>query len=79
LPLAQQINISTMKTNPFNLCKECLHKHNCVLTDQKDKVFSCSEFDEEIGVELPRSEVPISEEYLEERYERQNAALQMAG
>ena len=35
-------------TNQFNLCRECKHINNCVLTNQKEKVFSCSEFDEKL-------------------------------
>lgn len=33
--------------NHFNICPSCLHRNNCVLTAQKDKVWSCSEFDEQ--------------------------------
>lgn len=32
--------------NHFNICPSCLHRNNCALTAQKDKVWSCSEFDE---------------------------------
>lgn len=35
-----------MKSNNFNLCPICTHNYSCVLTDQKDLVRSCSEFDE---------------------------------
>lgn len=34
--------------NHFNICPSCIHRNNCVLTAQKDKVWSCSEFDEEM-------------------------------
>lgn len=68
-----------MKTNHFNLCKGCMHINNCVLTNQKEKVFSCSEFDEKIEMELPSTEELVAQEGLQERYERQNASLQMAG
>jgi hypothetical protein len=34
-----------MKTNNYNPCMECAHINTCVLTSQKEKVFSCSEFD----------------------------------
>jgi hypothetical protein len=40
-----------MKTNNFNLCRECTHINSCVLTSQKEKVFSCSEFDEKAEVQ----------------------------
>ncbi|MDG5491186.1 hypothetical protein [Psychroserpens sp. SPM9] len=33
--------------NHFNICPSCMHRNSCVLTAQKDKVWSCSEFDEE--------------------------------
>ncbi|WP_452221233.1 hypothetical protein [Lacinutrix salivirga] len=32
--------------NNFNICPSCIHKDSCVLTNQKDMVWSCSEFDE---------------------------------
>jgi len=35
--------------NQFNICPSCMHRNNCVLTAQKDKVWSCSEFDEAIS------------------------------
>jgi hypothetical protein len=35
-----------MKANHFNICPSCIHSNYCVLTAQKDKVWSCSEFDE---------------------------------
>ncbi|MFC0604770.1 hypothetical protein [Winogradskyella pulchriflava] len=34
--------------NHFNICPSCIHRDECVLTEQKDKVWSCSEFDEEL-------------------------------
>jgi len=33
--------------NPFNICPNCNHFNSCVLTSQKDKVWSCSEYDEQ--------------------------------
>ena len=35
-----------MSMNHFNICPGCIHRNTCVLTMQKDKVWSCSEFDE---------------------------------
>ncbi|MBR9845577.1 MAG: hypothetical protein GYB35_05435 [Algicola sp.] len=32
--------------NHFNICLSCMHRNYCVLTVQKDKVWSCSEYDE---------------------------------
>jgi len=34
-----------MKTTVINICQDCLHLKTCVLTSQKDKVSSCSEFE----------------------------------
>lgn len=45
--------------NHINICPSCLHVSSCVLTTQKDKVWSCSEYDEK-GFEenhLPENEV----------------------
>lgn len=33
--------------NHFNICPSCVHRNDCVLTAQKDKVWSCSEYDEQ--------------------------------
>ena len=30
----------------FNLCNQCYHAKSCILTHAKNKVSSCSEFDE---------------------------------
>lgn len=35
-----------MKSNQFNICPSCKHITTCVLTDRKDLVWSCSEYDE---------------------------------
>ena len=35
-----------MKTNPLNLCSICLNNTACVLTHAKEKVWSCSDFEE---------------------------------
>ncbi|WP_161792625.1 hypothetical protein [Psychroserpens damuponensis] len=32
--------------NHFNICSSCMHCNSCVLTEQKEKVWSCSEFDD---------------------------------
>ena len=34
--------------NHINICPSCMHRNSCVLTAQKDKVWSCSEFDEDL-------------------------------
>ena len=46
--------------NQFNICPSCIHLHNCVLTAQKDKVWSCSEYDETqpSNVDLIKAEQP---------------------
>lgn len=38
-----------MKANPFNICPTCGHRDTCVLTQQKNQVWSCSEYDEEVS------------------------------
>lgn len=40
-----------MNLNKPNLCPACIHKKVCVLTSQKESVWSCSEYEEydEIG------------------------------
>jgi hypothetical protein len=49
--------------NHINICPSCVHLKNCVLTAQKDKVWSCSEYEEEdlhskviIKVKTPQNE-----------------------
>ncbi len=37
--------------NHINICPSCMHRNSCVLTAQKDKVWSCSEFDEDLSNE----------------------------
>ena len=32
--------------NDVNICPSCKHFNHCVLTEQKDKVWSCSEYEE---------------------------------
>ena len=54
IALAHPLSYGRCKTliyfnmNHFNICPSCIHRNNCVLTAQKDKVWSCSEFDEDI-------------------------------
>ncbi|QHI39298.1 hypothetical protein IMCC3317_47080 [Kordia antarctica] len=50
-----------MKSNPFNICPTCIHKNTCVLTAQKDQVWSCSEFEETV-VMMQQSTTNISNE-----------------
>ncbi len=35
-----------MKTNFLNICSICIHNTACVLTDTKEKVWSCCDFEE---------------------------------
>lgn len=51
--------------NHFNICPSCLHKNSCVLTEQKAKVWSCSEFDELIPNETVSKTVQLPENSLE--------------
>lgn len=39
-------NYMSMKPKQFNICPSCKHKATCVLTRQKNLVWSCSEYDE---------------------------------
>ncbi|TVZ26890.1 hypothetical protein JM83_1888 [Gillisia sp. Hel_I_86] len=55
-----------MKSNLFNICPTCVHRETCVLTQQKNQVWSCSEYDEE-GLELnhldnSRPSIPIEDQ-----------------
>lgn len=34
--------------NNISICPSCIYRNNCVLTMQKDKVWSCSEYDKEV-------------------------------
>ena len=34
-----------MKTTDLNICPDCVHFKTCVLTTQKEKVWSCSEYE----------------------------------
>ncbi|MEZ4792429.1 MAG: hypothetical protein R2783_02850 [Gelidibacter sp.] len=53
-------NNEVMTTNPFNICPTCAHIHTCVLTEMKEKVWSCSEYDdaqpEHKTIEKPKPE-----------------------
>lgn len=52
------LNVIEMSVNQFNICPSCVHRKTCVLTSQKDKVWSCSEYDEgalETTFRLPNS------------------------
>lgn len=42
----------------FRLCQECMHIKSCVLTNQKENVFSCSEFDEKLDAEFKKTKFP---------------------
>jgi hypothetical protein len=44
--------------NHINICPSCIHRNICVLTAQKEKVWSCSEFDEEVSNISSREIVP---------------------
>ncbi|GEQ86299.1 hypothetical protein ULMS_18070 [Patiriisocius marinistellae] len=43
-----------MKLNQVNICPSCIYKDTCVLTMQKNKVWSCSEYEE--GSEIFKTE-----------------------
>lgn len=46
LPIYELLIINFYHMNHFNICPNCIHLNDCCLTAQKDKVWSCSEFDE---------------------------------
>lgn len=39
-----------MKATSFSICADCIHIKYCVLTEQKDKVWSCSDYDNSKGL-----------------------------
>lgn len=50
-----------MKLNAFNICPTCIHRDTCVLTTQKNQVWSCSEYEEgtaEITIITNKKEQP---------------------
>lgn len=51
--------------NHFNICPTCIHQNYCVLTTQKEKVWSCSEFDESLPDEVITEIAPINERVLQ--------------
>lgn len=53
-----------MTANPFNICPTCAHIQTCVLTEMKEKVWSCSEYDE-AQPETKTKEKPKPERQLE--------------
>ena len=47
-----------MKTNPLNLCSICMYNTACVLTHAKEKVRSCSDFEESVTVYKHKNTIP---------------------
>lgn len=43
-----KINYCFMSTNHFSICLSCINQYTCILTTQKDKVWSCSEYDDNL-------------------------------
>ncbi|MHA7944191.1 hypothetical protein ACJOV8_014030 [Formosa sp. 3Alg 14/1] len=41
-----------MKSSELNICPDCVHRKTCVLTTQKEKVWSCSEFESALFLDL---------------------------
>lgn len=50
-----------MNVNPFNICPSCAFISTCVLTENKAKVWSCSEFVEEDFAETVIEEITTKE------------------
>ncbi len=43
-----------MRLNTFNICPTCIHSATCILTHQKNSVWSCSDYDEKANkVSIP--------------------------
>lgn len=51
--------------NHFNICPSCAHRNYCVLTTQKEKVWSCSEYDGLVSNERSTDAKPLREPILE--------------
>ncbi|MDN3492834.1 hypothetical protein [Winogradskyella bathintestinalis] len=51
--------------NHLNICPSCVHRNDCVLTAQKDKVWSCSEYDALTPEAINLAKVPQSKRVLE--------------
>lgn len=51
--------------NHFNICPSCIHRNSCVLTAQKDTVWSCSEYDENVQNKTKEKKVQSTERILE--------------
>lgn len=51
-----------MNTNPFNICPSCTEINTCVLTKSKEKVWSCSEYNEVSTEEVKKKEVVAEQE-----------------
>ena len=53
-----------MNTNPFNICPSCIGVNTCVLTKSKEKVWSCSEYNEvnEVVEKEKKEEAVVSPE-----------------
>jgi len=43
-----------MESPSFNICPTCVHVSTCVLTSQKHKVWSCSEYHEVESIQKNR-------------------------
>ncbi|MDP2541152.1 hypothetical protein [Tenacibaculum discolor] len=50
-----------MNTNPFNICPSCIEVNTCVLTKSKEKVWSCSEYNEVVEKEKKEEAVVTPE------------------
>lgn len=47
-----------MTTDGLNLCPTCMHVQACVLTEMKEKVWSCSEYDKAQPEPKPKPQKP---------------------
>ena len=46
LLFVRYITLKVFNMNHFNICSSCINSNSCALTTQKEKVWSCSEYDE---------------------------------
>ncbi|GFD73564.1 MULTISPECIES: hypothetical protein [Tenacibaculum] len=53
-----------MNANPFNICPSCTEINICVLTKFKEKVWSCSEYNE-VDVKKEKKQAVIIEKEMQ--------------
>ncbi len=69
LPFGICISLIHFNMNHINSCPSCIHRNNCVLTMQKDKVWSCSDYDQDITESSILEPVQNPQENLKQKIE----------